>query len=96
MTLDQFKEKLFKKANEMSVEMAYNGFTYRIAYSIPEVTISATANFLLDNKELNYINLGVTDLNDKCFSTIYIPYFDEPDKIQDFLDKVEENGYFDL
>ena len=32
MTLNEFKEKLFKKANEMSVEMAYNGFTYRIAY----------------------------------------------------------------
>ncbi len=100
MTLDQFKEKLFRKANSVSVEIDYSGFIYKIAYSNPNkcTRVTATSAFNSNNKDLNYIQLTFTNLKD-TFSAIC--FFDhssfnkEIKEFEEFLDKIEKLGVLD-
>ena len=97
MTLNEFKEKLFKKANGMSVSIDYNGQKYSVNYFRPNKKglIQASVQYPLESDNPNRVVLGMVTEDDKIFTASYDPLIDNQPDFTDFLDKVEELGVLD-
>lgn len=100
MTLDQFKEKLFRKANMFSISLDYLGIKYQVGYYTPNncEEIKVIVEYWHEKKEPYCIEF-VIYRNKKWEIERITPeankYNDKEDDVQNFLDKVEELGVLD-
>lgn len=100
MTLEEFKEKLFKKANMFSVSLDYVGTKYKVGYYTPDnhEKVSVEVEYNHDKKEPNCLWLEIYRNKKWEIEQVTLkPYsfIDDLKAIQNFLNKIEEYGYLD-
>ena len=100
MTLDQFKEKLFRKANMFSVTLDYLGTKYQVGYYTPNDNeeIKAIVEYRHGQKEPYCVELDI--YRNKNWKIVQInpeanKYNDKEEDVQNFIDKVEKLGVLD-